>query len=131
MMDRPALPSWFWLLLCIVSFAASLLTWNSPRTDVLRVKAPNNEPSNVVPVPAAQPASPITDAASAPEAAADIPASSPAVEPLRSSSPRVIPVDTHSGTKVLRCTVRGRVTYVDPSLACPDGAAGKITVVPR
>jgi hypothetical protein len=131
MMERPAFPSWFWLLLCIASFAASLLTWNGPRPAARQLKAQVNESSNVGPVATVKPAPSNSDAASAPEPPSDIPAASPAADRARSASPRVIPVDTAGGTKVLRCTVRGRVTYIDPSSSCPDGAAGKITVLPR
>lgn len=133
MMERSALPSGFWLLLCIVSFVASAVAWNSRRTEPSQAKAQTGESYNVVPAGAAAPAAEPSksDAASAPDAPADNQAVGAAANPVPGEPPRILPIDTGTGTKVLRCTVRGRVTYVDPSSACPDGAAGKITVLPR
>ena len=38
---------------------------------------------------------------------------------------------TGGAIKVLRCVIRGRVTYVDAASACADGSEGKVTVPPR
>ena len=36
----------------------------------------------------------------------------------------------HAGRQVLRCTDRGRITYVDLNAACADGPGERVTVFP-
>jgi hypothetical protein len=115
-----ALPSVFWLLLCIVSFLAALLAWNQQRSERLRRSTP--VPVLTAPAPVAQPR-PVVSVA--PEEPA----------PARSAAPPFVPQtrphDPNSGPKVLRCVVKGRVTYLDAAAVCPDGSAGRITILSK
>jgi hypothetical protein len=124
------LPSWFWLLLCIASFAGSVLAW--------RLESPSRGPAaasaeaavtsdSSVDAPDISP--PLAgDLAALGELPAPAPADARAAAATFTAAP---PSDSVTGTKVLRCVVRGRVTYVDVTSACADGSAGKITVLPR
>lgn len=127
-MEGSRLASWFWLLVCCISFIASALTWGdrqaSPGTEGAR--APTATPEEVNPLDSAAAALPTPPAPAEPS----VPAA-PAGEATPTVPLRVLPSAPDAGTSVLRCTLRGRVTYVDPSSACPDGASAKLTVLPR
>ncbi|MEQ1804596.1 MAG: hypothetical protein ABL900_04390 [Burkholderiaceae bacterium] len=58
-------------------------------------------------------------------------AEAPTAAPAQATFAAVLPADTGNATKVLRCVVRGRVTYVDAAATCSDGSPGKLTVLPR
>ncbi len=127
-MESSRLASRFWLLVCFISFIAAALTWgNRPATPSAEGgRAPTAAPADVG--PASDTAAPAPPPAATPALAA-------ADEAPRAAAPaapvRVMPNAADSGTTVLRCTLRGRVTYVDPSSACPEGATTKLTVLPR
>lgn len=127
-MEGSRLASRFWLLVCCISFIAAALTWGerpaTPGAEAARV--PTATPADVEPASDAAVPEPPPAATPSPVAAADPPRAAAPAAPLR-----VLPSATDTGTTVLRCTLRGRVTYVDPSSACPEGATAKLTVLPR
>ena len=120
------LPSWFWLLVCVASFAGSALAWSLERPakarQVHQPAAPvatSVEPDESTPI---TPPPAVTE-----PAPAEVPASAPPQARLAVALPR----DTQGGARILRCVVRGRVTYVDAASVCADGSEGKVTVLPR
>ncbi len=120
------LPSWFWMLVCVASFAGSALAWSLERPGKER---PLRQPS--VEVTAQSEPEVLT-----PTAQPSVPAEPAQVEATRAAPAQatfvaVLPADTGNATKVLRCVVRGRVTYVDAAATCSDGSPGKLTVLPR
>lgn len=127
-MESSRLASWFWLLVCVVSFVAAAVTWASRPATTARAAsrsadAAEPEPASATSAPLQQAGAPIET----PPADA-----APPPEPNRPVPVRVMPSDAGTtGTTVLRCTLRGKVTYVDPSSACPEGASVKLTVLPR
>jgi hypothetical protein len=131
---RIRLPSWFWLLLCLASFSSSALVWgleqmSKPHSYPIEATA-DAQPAEL---PAAEPMAQTTDR-SDPTVAADLPVPESAPAVARAEPPQ--PLSTAPGevtltTKVLRCVVRGQVTYVAVTSACADGSEGKITVLPR
>ena len=113
-------PPLFWLVLAIASFGAALSLWQVQRIERLRPPAAS---------------------------ASDMPLAEPQAEPVRESAPvrqttrqgsgstnnAAPPVrqpDPTAGRQVLRCVVKGRVTYRDLNAGCPEGASEKITVFP-
>lgn len=127
MSDRPSPAEWFWLLVCIASFAASFITWGNRHTVPPAGKAAV-EPGRSIATPLVSMPAP---AAPDDPGIRDPAATSPAQQPRADAAPRELPGDAGNSIKVLRCTLRGRVTYVDPASACPDGAVAKVTVLPR
>jgi hypothetical protein len=127
-MERSRLASWFWLLICIISFVAFAITWAgrpAPLPHALPRTADAAEPDPASAVSAPLPQAGALIETPPPEAAAPVAAN-------RADPIRVMPSDPGTAsTTVLRCTLRGRVTYVDPSAACPEGASVKLTVLPR
>jgi hypothetical protein len=123
------LPSWFWLLVCIASFAGSVLAWSLERRSRTAASA-EHAMSRETPADAADSgAPPLADAlAGRSERPAEAAASQHSGPAVFTAPPTA---DTAAGTRVLRCVVRGRVTYIDAASACPDGSAGKITVLPN
>ncbi len=124
------LPSWFWLLLCVASFAGSVLAWSfefpsrTPGADSAEQATTRDASAD-----AADSSSPSAgNLAVLSELPADAPVDQRAVPTTFTAPP---PTESGAGTKVLRCVVRGRVTYIDANSACPDGSAGKITVLPN
>ena len=126
------LPSWLWMLLCIVSFTAALGSWNAQRLERARSES-EQQPAAGAPEFASIPASASTPAAAelAPELKRNPAVQPPPATPASIETPRLMPVESGSGTRVLRCSARGRITYIDPSSACPDGSVGKLTTLPR
>jgi hypothetical protein len=122
------LPSWFWLLVSVASFSASALGWSLERPAQAR-QLQRLSAEAVAPIESDEPtppALPVVGAAPTPvETAAPPPA------PPQATFAAVLPGDAGGAAKVLRCVVRGRVTYVDVATACADGSAGKVTVLPR
>lgn len=120
------LPSWFWLLLCVASFAGAVLAWSLDRPRTARQFSPpvavaaNPEPEESPSSPSALPAVP-----------AQPTQANAAITGVRTAFSVAPPVDTGAAPRVLRCDVRGRVTYIDVASACPDGSQGKVTVLPR
>ena len=124
------LPSWFWLLVCVTSFAGSLLAWSLERRGGNPVayvdgQAMPMEGSTDVADSTLTPQDDVTGLSRLP---ADAPANERAA-PTAFSAPPLS--EAGAGTRVLRCAVQGRITYIDASAACPDGSAGKITVLPN
>lgn len=132
MKARLRLPAGFWLLLGIASLFGSLLTWTGQRIDAKRQIAAAARAA-VMNASAAAAAS--SEPAAAPADPGHKTRAPPAIEatpaPAVSQPPRMLPMAPSTGIKVLRCTVRGRVTYIDTASACPDGSPGKITLLPR
>jgi hypothetical protein len=125
---KQRLPSGFWLLVCVTSFSASALGWSlerpAPARQVQPLPAQAAAPiESDEPTPAALPA--VSAAPTRAETAA------PRTAPPQATFAAVVPGDAAGTAKVLRCVVRGRVTYVDVTAACADGSAGKVTVLPR
>lgn len=128
---RKPLPSWFWMLLCAISVFGALQGWASQWIDAGQrggaTPAELNADANT----------PTRPAASAPDVAGEsspgpaLPVAPVAQDSASTQAPRVLPSEAASGTKIRRCTIRGRVTYIDASAACADGSAGKITVLPN
>ena len=117
------LPSWFWLLLCLASFGGSVLAWSVERPVKARpVAAPAAVATNLEPDESTSNA--------LPSAAAQAPPVAPTA-PTRPVLTVALPSDTGTAPRVLRCDVRGRVTYIDIASACPDGSQGKVTLLPR
>lgn len=125
-------PAPVWLLLSLISGLAALHgcvgQLDRTRAEALRGGARR----------AGEPAAPAADQARAspppraePGAARTEPPKSRDPESTGAEVPRFLPAAAGNGTRVLRCSVKGRVSYVDPSSTCPDGSAGKITVLPR
>ena len=123
------LPSWFWMLVCVASFGSSALAWNLERPGKARTldqpapeTAPRREPE--VPPQVAPPAG------TAEPARMEVAVVQPAPPPQTTFA---APPTSHAagGATVLRCVVRGRVTYVDTTSACGDGSPGKLTVLTR
>ena len=128
---RKPLPSWFWMLLCAISLFGALLAWASQWIDASQRRAAPpaslNADANTISVPPAS----VPDSAGESKPGPALSVAPAAQDPADAQAPRVLPSDTGIGTKVRRCTIRGRVTYIDASSACADGSAGKITVLPN
>ncbi|MFZ2649143.1 MAG: hypothetical protein WA210_03455 [Burkholderiaceae bacterium] len=131
------LPSSFWLVLCVISFGSSVLAWSLehrgdtrqafPTADIVTITEPGEAAPRAAPPlvePPEQGAEPMV-----PAVEAELPTQAPLTAALRADTGD--PADAEKGVKVLRCVVRGRVTYVDAASACADGSAGKVTVVPH
>ncbi len=120
------LPSWFWLFVCVASFAGSALAWRLERP----AKASALQPPPAEAAANDEPAEPrqAVPPTVAPEPA---PTQVPPAAPPQVSFAAAMPNDGGSGIKVLRCVIRGRVTYVDVAATCADGSLGKVTLLPR
>lgn len=121
-------PAW-WLALAMASFAAALATWQDQRLDRIRPPA-IGQPAPSAPaaessLPAASPIEP-AQTATAP-AAASITTGGSVADPAPAAD---APVQPGAGRVVLRCVVRGQVTYKDLNAGCPEGAAQRVTVFP-
>ena len=124
------LPSWFWMLLCIAATAGSVLAWSLERST--RTSGAYSAVPAVTSDSSADAADGNPPLAGDLAALGEVPAQAPANHlggPATLTAPP--PSDSAAGIKVLRCVVRGRVTYVDSTSACADGSAGKITVLPN
>jgi hypothetical protein len=123
---------WFWLLLGTGSLIGSYVEWTAQRraTDRPAVRSTAALRASDLPAPVS-PAVPGSDARAADPPAQDAPAPDPAAAPAVVVVPRILAPEPSGATRVLRCVVRGRVTYVDASAACPNGSAGRIKVVPH
>lgn len=111
------------MLVCCISFIASALTWGERPSSPNAEAVPASVPDDVKPADAV----PVAPARTEPSAAT----AEPTTVAAPPTQPRALPAPSESGTTVLRCKLRGRVTYADPSAACPDGASAKLTVLPR
>jgi hypothetical protein len=128
---RKPLPSWFWMLLCAISLFGALLAWASQRIDAGQRRAAtpttlNAEANTTSDAPVSVP-----DRAGDSKPNPDLSVTPAAQNPAGAQTLRVLPAEQGNGTKVRRCMIRGRVTYIDASSACADGSAGKITVLPN
>lgn len=129
MKARKPLPSWFWMILCAISLFGALLAWASQWLDASQRRAatPAALNADATSVPPAS----VPDSAGESKPNPALPVAPGAQNPAGAQAPRVLPADIGNGTKVRRCTIRGRVIYIDASSACADGSAGKITVLPN
>jgi hypothetical protein len=128
---RKPLPSWFWMLLCAISLFGALLAWASQWIDANQRRAAPPAALNADANPNPVPPAPVPDGAGDSKPNPDLSVAPAAANSAGAQAPRILPADAGSGTKVRRCTIRGRVTYIDASSACADGSAGKITVLPN
>jgi len=128
---RKPLPSWFWMLLCAISLFGALLAWTSQWIDANQRRAAPPAALNADANPNPVPPAPVPDGAGDSMPNPDLSVAPAAANSAGAQAPRVLPADAGAGTKVRRCTIRGRVTYIDASSACADGSAGKITVLPN
>jgi hypothetical protein len=135
MKPRFSMPPSGWLALAITGFVAAGASWQSQRLD--RLRPPANDAG------AARSASDVADghAAQSAQAGAGQPHTAPtATEPVPASlpdrgadeAPRAVqrPLDPSAGRVVLRCVIRGQVTYKDVNAGCPEGASERVTVFP-
>lgn len=131
MTARKTLPSWFWMLLCAISLFGALLAWASQWIDANQRRAAPAAALNAAANPISDPPASVPDSAGDSKPNPDVSVAPATTNSAGAQAPRVLPADAGAGTKVRRCTIRGRVTYIDASSACADGSAGKITVLPN
>ena len=127
MADRVSWASRFWLLLCVASLLGSLFVWTGQRS------AQRPRTGGAAAVLPAEPAS-VANPPPAPTESTPIAAATPAGTPLpiaAAAPPPPVVIESNPAPKVRRCAVRGRVSYVDAAATCPDGSAGRITLLPR
>ena len=133
MTPRISVPSSWWLALAIAGFVAAGASWQDQRLERLRPPASN--------AGAARPASDVADGHAAQPGAVQPRTAPAATEPVSASlapdraaaeAPPALqrPVDPPAGRVVLRCVIRGQVTYKDVDAGCPEGAAERVTVFP-
>ena len=124
-------PSW-WLALAIAGFLAAAATWQGQRLDRIRPQAadggvarqPGTEAAASAAVGTARPESPqVTGGPGPGPTIVDRAELTPPPAPTRQADPA-------AGRVVLRCVVRGQVTYKDVNAGCPEGASERVTVFP-
>ena len=128
---RKTLPSWFWMLLCAISLFGALLAWASQWIEANQRRATPPAALNADANPYSVPPAPVPDGAGDSKPSPDLSVAPAQANSAGAQAPRILPADAGAGTKVRRCTIRGRATYIDASSACADGSAGKITVLPN
>lgn len=118
------LPPLFWLVLAVVCFIAAFGVWQNQRLERMR------PPASAAPASAAGPLKASAVAEPGPAAAQRLEAVAPGAAAAEAASAPMREPNPQAGRQVLRCVVKGRVTYRDLNAGCPEGASERVTVFP-